>query len=159
MSDDLGKAYVDWSRFRLMSHYRPRVEKCIDALSDDDIWWRQHETNNSVGNLVLHLTGNLRQFIVAGVGGAPDTRDKPREFAERQRIKKEQLIRDLQSALQETDTALARFDPNRLLDITTVQEKQRTFLEVIAVVVDHFALHAGQIIYITKMITGKDLKL
>ena len=159
MNDDLGKAYVEWCRFRLMNHYWPRVEKCVAALSDDEIWWRQHETNNSVANLVLHLTGNLKQFILAGVGGAPDTRDKPREFAERQHITKEQLSRDLRSALQETDGTLARFDPNRLLDITTVQEKQRTYLEVIAVVVDHFALHAGQIIYITKMITGKDLKL
>jgi hypothetical protein len=149
MSNEMGKAYIEWCRFRLMSHYWPRVEKCLASLSEEEVWWRQHETNNSVGNLVLHLTGNLRQFILAGIGRAPDTRDKPREFAERKQIPKEQLLRDLHLALEQTDSTLADLDTNRFLDTTIVQGKQRTLLEVIAVVEDHFALHVGQIIFIT----------
>jgi len=159
MSDDLGKAYLDWCRFRLMNHYWPRVQHCIAMLSQDDIWWREHEANNSVGNLLLHLTGNLNQFILAGVGGAPDTRDKPQEFAERQHMPKEELLNALERALLETDRTLASFEPSRFLDRTSVQNRERPFLEIISVVVEHFALHVGQIIYITKMKTGRDLKL
>ena len=159
MNDELGKAYLDWCRFRLMNHYWPRVQHCIGVLSQNDIWWREHEANNSVGNLLLHLTGNLNQFILAGVGGAPDTRDKPQEFAERQRMPKEALMSALERALLETDRTLAAFEPSRFLDRTSVQDRERPYLEVISVVVEHFALHVGQIIYITKMKTGKDLKL
>ena len=159
MNDELGKAYLDWCRFRLMNHYWPRVQHCIGVLSQNDIWWREHEANNSVGNLLLHLTGNLNQFILAGIGGAPDTRDKPQEFAERQRMTKESLMSALERALLETDRTLASFEPSRFLDRTSVQDRERPYLEVISVVVEHFALHVGQIIYITKMKTGKDLKL
>jgi hypothetical protein len=158
MSDELGKSYIEWCRFRLMSHYWPRVERCVNELSNDDIWWREHETNNSVGNLLLHLTGNLNQFVLAGIGGARDTRNKPMEFSERHRIGKDELLRGLNDALRETDRTLALLEPARLLDMRRVQDRERTILEVLSVVVDHFALHVGQIIYITKLRTGKDLK-
>jgi len=158
MNDDFGKAYIEWCRFRLMKQYWPRVERCITELADDEIWWRQHETNNSVGNLVLHLTGNLGQFILSGVGGAKDVRDKDKEFSERLRKSKEELIRGLSQALLATDETLSRLDAARLLESTTVQGRERPIFEVIAVVVEHFALHCGQIIYVTKLKTGKDLK-
>jgi hypothetical protein len=158
MSDELGKSYIEWCRFRLMSHYWPRVERCVNELSNDDIWWREHETNNSVGNLLLHLTGNLNQFVLAGIGGARDTRNKPMEFSERHRIGKDELLRGLNDALRESDRTLALLEPARLLDMRRVQDRERTILEVLSVVVDHFALHVGQIIYITKLRTGKDLK-
>jgi uncharacterized damage-inducible protein DinB len=158
MNDDFGKAYIEWCRFRLMKQYWPRVERCITELADDEIWWRQHETNNSVGNLVLHLTGNLGQFILSGVGGAKDVRDKDKEFSARLRKSKEELIRGLSQALLATDETLSRLDAARLLESTTVQGRERPIFEVIAVVVEHFALHCGQIIYVTKLKTGKDLK-
>lgn len=158
MSDDLGKPYIDWCRFRLMSHYGQRLRRCVEELSNDDIWWREHETNNSAGNLLLHLTGNLNQFVLAGIGGAPDTRNKPQEFSERQQISKDDLLRRLNDALLETDRTLARLDPARLLDKTRIQDRDRSVFEVLSVVLEHFALHVGQIIYITKLRTGKDLK-
>jgi hypothetical protein len=158
MNDDLGKAYVEWCRFRLMNHYWPRIERCVNELSNDDIWWREHETNNSVGNLLLHLTGNLNQFVMAGIGGAPDTRNKPLEFSERTRIPKEEVLRSLHAALLGADRTLEGFKPDHLLDSTIVQGRERPILEVLSIVVEHFALHAGQIFYITKLRTGKDLK-
>ena len=151
MNNEFGKAYIDWCRFRLMKQYWPRVESCMSELTDEEVWWRQHETNNSVGNLILHLTGNLRQFILSGVGGA-------KEFSERQRISKEELIQELQEALFAADETLSRLDAGRLLETTIVQDRERRIFEIIAVVVEHFALHCGQIIYITKLKTGKDLK-
>ena len=159
MSDEFGKSYIDWCRFRLMNQYWPRVERCVAELSEGEIWWRQHESNNSVGNLVLHLTGNLKQFMLSGVGGAKDTRDKDQEFADRQRIPKDELIRGLKDALAATDEVLSHLEASRLLEMTRVQNRDRAVFEVLAVVVEHFALHCGQIIYITKLKTGKDLKL
>ena len=158
MNNEFGKAYIDWCRFRLMKQYWPRVESCMSELTDEEVWWRQHETNNSVGNLILHLTGNLRQFILSGVGGEKDLRNKDKEFSERQRISKEELIQELQEALFAADETLSRLDAGRLLETTIVQDRERRIFEIIAVVVEHFALHCGQIIYITKLKTGKDLK-
>jgi hypothetical protein len=157
-TNEFDKAYIEWCRLRLIQQYWPRVERCVMELTDEEVWWRQHESNNSVGNLILHLTGNLRQFILSGVGGAKDTRDKELEFSERQRIPKKELILGLKQALFAADETLARLDVARLLESTTVQNRDRRIFEVIAVVVDHFALHCGQIIYITKLKTGKDLK-
>ena len=158
MSNDLGKLYIEWCRFRLMSHYWPRVQRCVDELSNDDIWWREHETNNSIGNLLLHLTGNLNQFVLSGIGGDPDTRNKPQEFSERQQTPKDELLRRLNDALLETDRTLARLDPAHLLDKTRIQDRDRSIFEVLSVVLEHFALHVGQIIYISKLRTGKDLE-
>ena len=158
MSDEFRKSYIDWCRFRLMNQYWPRVERCVAELSQEEIWWRQHESNNSVGNLILHLTGNLRQFILSGVEGAKDTRDKDQEFAERENLPKEELIRGLKDALLATDETLSRLDPSRLLESTNVQNRSRAIFEVLAVVVEHFAMHCGQIIYITKLKRGTDLK-
>ena len=157
-NSELGKAYVEWCRFRLQKQYWPRVERCIAELTEEEIWWRQHETNNSVGNLVLHLTGNLGQFILSGIGGKKDTRNKEREFSERQGIPKAELIRGLRDALFAADDTLSKLDGARLLETTTIQERSRPLFEVLAVVVEHFSLHCGQIIYITKLKTGKDLK-
>lgn len=159
MSDEIGKAYLDWCRSRLMNHYWPRIQKSVAELAESDIWWREHETNNSVGNLLLHLTGNLKQFVLASIGGAPDTRNKDHEFDSRDRASKETLMNELRRTLIESDQVLAKFDPSRLLDRATLQNRERPFLEIIAIVVEHFSLHTGQIIYIMKMRTGKDLKL
>src|SRR6185312_10301828 len=78
-----GQAFLDHSRQFLLRDFLPKIAACANKLSDDDIWWRPNDTSNSIGNLLLHLSGNVRQWIVSGVGGAPDARDRPREFAER----------------------------------------------------------------------------
>jgi hypothetical protein len=157
-NNEFGKAYVEWCRFRLMKHYWPRVQQCVAELTNEEVWWREHETNNSIGNLLIHLSGNLQQFVLAGIGGAPDTRNREYEFGARSTESKEPLIRRMETLLLETDRVLAQFDPARLLDPTTVLNRERPFLEVLAIVVEHFALHVGQIMYITKLKTGKELK-
>ncbi len=158
MNNEFGEAYIEWCRFRLMNQYWPRVERCVSELTEEEVWWRQHETNNSVGNLILHLTGNLKQFVLSGVGGKKDTRNKEMEFSERKGISKQDLISGLKHALLDADDTFSRLDAARLLETTTVQDRERPIFEILAVVVEHFALHCGQIIYITKLKTGKDMK-
>jgi uncharacterized damage-inducible protein DinB len=157
-NDEFGQAYVEWCRYRLMNHYWPRIERCLQLLSEADTWWRQHETNNSVGNLLMHLTGNLGQFVLAAIDGQADARDKDKEFSERAAIPKAILVRNLRQALAAADEALQRLDSSRLVEMTIVQGRERRVFEVLAVVVEHFALHTGQIIYITKLKCGLDVK-
>ncbi|HCA78670.1 MAG TPA: hypothetical protein DEP53_02945 [Bacteroidetes bacterium] len=158
MNEAAGAEYLAWCRSRLLSHYWPRVQRCVNELSNEQIWWREHDSNNSVGNLVLHLAGNLNQFILSAFGGAPDTRDKEMEFSERTPVSREFLLKKLETTLRDSDKILSLFNPDRFSDKTVLQGRERTYLEVLAIVLEHFALHTGQIIYIAKLKTGKDLK-
>ena len=154
----IGGHYVAYCRRRLTKEYLPRIQRCLNELSEDDVWWRAHETNNSVGNLLLHLSGNVRQWIVSGVGGATDTRNRPLEFTERKHIRKSELLEMLESTLEEADRILDGFDHKRLLEVRHIQKFDVTCLDAISHVVEHFAQHLGQIIYVAKLRTGKDLK-
>lgn len=146
------------ARKKLLGEYYSRIERCVHELSDDDIWWRAHETDNSIGNLILHLNGNVRQWILTGLDGAPDTRNRPQEFAERIQIPKEKLLNRLHATLVEADGVLERFDRSRILEVRHIQKYDVTCHEAIFHVVEHFSGHVGQIIYITKLRKGMDLK-
>src|SRR6516164_123230 len=78
-----------------------RIKHCLGQLTDEQVWWRSRPALNSIGNLILHLCGNLRQWVVAGLGGAADSRDRPAEFAERGPLPKEELLRMLEAVLDE----------------------------------------------------------
>jgi uncharacterized damage-inducible protein DinB len=158
MNQDIGKAFLDNCRLHLREDFRPRLLRCLNELSEQDIWWRAHETNNSVGNLVLHLCGNVRQWIIAGIGGEMDSREREKEFSERNPLPKHELIRRLEETLQEADKTLLQFDPSHLLEVRRFQKWEHTCLYAILHVVEHFSHHLGQIIYITKLRTAKDLK-
>jgi uncharacterized damage-inducible protein DinB len=158
MATDIGTEYIGYCRRRLLHEYLPKITRCVEELSDDDIWWRSHETDNSIGNLILHLSGNVRQWIVSGIGGAADSRNRPAEFAERAHISKTELLHTLERALRDADDALARFDTSRLMEVRPIQKWEVTCLDAISHVIEHFALHTGQIIYITKLKKGIDLR-
>src|SRR5438045_3716806 len=99
-SSTIAVAYINECQRTLNESLR-KIEHCVRQLSDDDVWWRPREEMNSIGNVLLHLSGNLRQWIVAGVGGAADVRDRPGEFAERQAIPREQLMATLRATVEE----------------------------------------------------------
>ena len=155
---ELGNAFIAEARKHLCDEYPRKLRQCIDLLSDEDVWWRTHETDNSIGNLILHLTGNVRQWIVSGIGGAEDKRDRPKEFSERRIIPKAEILAGLEGVLNEADVALQAFDTSRLLEVKQIQRSDTTYLDAIFHVVEHFSGHLGQIIYITKLRTGSDLK-
>jgi len=157
-SSDAGANYIAYCRRRLLKEYFPRVQACFETLGEEDIWWRAHETDNSIGNLILHLCGNIRQWIVGGIGEAPDARDRPREFSERGPIPKTELLKRFETTLNEADRVLGQFDLSRLLEVRHFQKYEVTCIDAISHVVEHVAQHLGQIIYITKLRTGKDLK-
>jgi len=154
----MGGEFIAVARTKLLKEYYPRIERCVNELSEDDVWWRAHETDNSIGNLILHLSGNVRQWIVTGIGGASDARNRAQEFAERSHIPKEELLSTLRATLVEADKALEQFDTSKLTEVRHIQKYDVTCLEAIFHVVEHFSGHTGQIIYITKLRKGIDLK-
>ena len=153
-----GAAYLSYCRRRLTEEYLPGILRCLDELSDEEIWWRPHENGNSIGNLVLHLSGNVGQWINSGLGDNPDTRNRKSEFSERGPVPRNELIDRLVTTLRDADATLARFDPSRLLGKRNIQVYEVTCLDALSHVVEHFAQHLGQIIYITKLRKGVDLK-
>src|SRR5436853_4181981 len=98
-----------------------RIKHCLRQLNDDQIWARSQPSQNSIGNLILHLCGNVRQWIVSGVGGAVDIRNRPAEFANRGPIPKETLLRSLETVVEEARRALSGVDARQLVTTRTIQ--------------------------------------
>jgi uncharacterized damage-inducible protein DinB len=134
-----------------------RIETCLGKLTPDQIWMRGTENQNAVGNLVLHLTGNVRQWILSGVGGAPDARIRDEEFAARGGMEPEALARGLRETVDAAVVIIRSLPHQRLAERTTIQGYDVTVLKAILHVVEHFSGHTAQIIFITKMLTGEDL--
>jgi uncharacterized damage-inducible protein DinB len=142
---------------RLLEESLPRILECLDKLSNDQIWWRPNETSNSIGNLVLHLCGNVRQWIGTGLGNLPDHRKRQTEFDERRLITKENLVRELLSTMMMAREIISNVDETELLQLRPVQTFQESGLTILIHVTEHFSYHTGQIAYITKMLTDKAL--
>jgi uncharacterized damage-inducible protein DinB len=142
----------------LLEEYLPKIERCLERLNDEQIWWRANEESNSIGNLVLHLCGNARQWIVSGVGGGADARERDAEFAQRETIPRDELVRLLRSTLADVGRVLKSLDPATLLERRTIQGSDVDVLEAIFHVTEHFSMHAGQIILLTKLLTASDLR-
>jgi len=135
----------------------PRIETCLGKLTADQIWMRGTENQNAVGNLVLHLNGNVRQWILSGVGGAPNARNRDQEFAARGGMEPQALGTLLREAVHEAIAIIRSLPPERLAEEITIQGYDGTVLKAIFHVVEHFSGHTAQIIFITKMFTGEDL--
>jgi uncharacterized damage-inducible protein DinB len=148
---DLAQLFITQSRDYLHREYRTKLRVAVEALPADALWWRPNEQSNSVGNLLAHLAGNVRQWIVGGVGGAPNVRDRGAEFAAQTGPGAAELLARLDRVLDETDAVLASLSADDLGAMRTIQGREITVLEAIYHVVEHFALHLGQIILVVKM--------
>jgi uncharacterized damage-inducible protein DinB len=153
----VSKAFVDRALEYLQDHYLPKIERCLEKLSDEQIWWRANDESNSIGNLVLHLCGNARQWIISGVGGHPDGRVRDAEFAQREVISRDELLTLLRSTLSEIANVLRNVDPALLMARRQIQGHDVDLLEAIFHVTEHFSMHTGQIILLTKLMTATDL--
>ena len=138
--------------------YLPRILFCVECLQSEQIWWRPNEVSNSVGNLVLHLTGNVGQWIISGLGGVPDVRRRELEFSQRGPLPRRLLVSRLRKTVEEACGVLRKLSPEDLARVYTIQKFQVTGVEAVLDVAEHFSHHAGQIILLTKLLAGKDLK-
>ena len=157
-SSTVSQAFLDCASTYLLNDYLPKIERCLEKLTDEQIWWRANEESNSIGNLILHLCGNVRQWILCGIGGQPDHRNRDSEFEQRDVIARDELLTLLRATLAEVETTLHTLDPAVLLEQRKIQGNDVDILEAIFHVTEHFSMHTGQIFLLTKLLTASDLR-
>jgi uncharacterized damage-inducible protein DinB len=151
---DIAKHFLDQSRGFLISDYLPKIERCLEVLSDEEVWWRANEGSNSIGNLLLHLEGSTRAWIIGVAGGFQHPRDRQREFDEREPTPRAELMSRLRQTLIEADGVLARLAHETLLERRQARGQEVTVLSAVYHAVEHFSMHTGQIIMLAKMRSG-----
>jgi len=149
MPDTLDAFLLQHITTRLVGEFPSQVERCLEVLGDDDIWWRPHEQSNAVGNLVLHVAGSNRHFVEHVIGGAPGVRDRDAEFAARSGSTKADLVQLWSDVAARVERVLRTLTPDRLLQPTA--DRNRSVIDVLLHVTHHNALHIGQIVWITKL--------
>ncbi len=148
--DEYRELLVQEVRRRLMDENVPRIKQCLAELTTEEIWYRPNENSNSVGNLVLHLCGNVRQWLLSGLGGYTDNRRRKQEFDERGPFPTSILLRHLDELMEETDKVLNKLTAEKILQPVEVQGFTETGVSILMHVVEHFSYHTGQITYYVK---------
>jgi len=154
---DLSVLFLDFSRQKLLGQYWPRLRQCVEPLAPEQVWWRPNDASNSIGNLVLHLNGNVRQWLVDSFTRTESKRDRPAEFNERDLIPASALLEKLGATMTEAAAVLDRLAAGDLLAPYEIQGYRIHGLDAVYQVVEHFGLHYGQIAYITKLLQDRDL--
>lgn len=143
---------------RLREYYLPWLERAVAEVNDELIWRRPHEGTNSIGNLLLHLEGNLRQWVVHGIGAEPDIRTRDREFATDRGPSAEELLENLRGTVQRACEVILQPRPTQeWLEPRRIQNMETHALHAIMHAMEHFAYHTGQIVTLVKSATGRDL--
>jgi uncharacterized damage-inducible protein DinB len=154
---DVASGFLEFSRSKLLEQYWPRLRACVESLTDEQVWWRPNDASNSIGNLILHLNGNVQQWLVASFERLDDRRDRPAEFAARQQVQAGKLLEALDATMGRASAVLSRLTEADLLATLHIQGYTVSGLDAVYQVVEHFGMHYGQIVYITKLVSGRDL--
>jgi uncharacterized damage-inducible protein DinB len=157
VNTDTATLFIEHSRKKLFEEWWPRLRLTVEKLTDEQLWWRPNEASNSIGNLLLHLDGNVRQWIVTSFRRQEDRRDRPAEFAEKAGGAPAAVLARLGATMEEAAEVLSRLTEDDLLAAMEIQGYHVTGLVAVYQVVEHFGLHYGQIVYIAKSLEGKDL--
>ncbi len=155
MAEPLHLLFLEFET-RKLQQLTGRIKDCLSRLTNEQIWARGGDNENAVGNLVLHLSGNVRQWIIASLGGQADLRVRDLEFSTRGGTSGAELIESIESVVREALPVIASLSAERLAERVVVQKYDVSVLEAVAHVVEHFAQHTGQIIFATKLMTGDD---
>ncbi len=162
MREPVAETFLSFSVRRMQMSERD-LNRCLDRLTEEQAWQRGGPHENSVGNLLLHLEGNLRQWVVHGIGGQPDVRMRDDEFSLAPTVTFTEARARLAAVLAECYTIIGGLAPERLLEIIDPQPtgtwRSMPILEAIYQVVGHLQLHTGQVILLTKQMCGVDLDL
>jgi uncharacterized damage-inducible protein DinB len=151
---DLAQTFISDSR-AFLKEYLEKIERCVPQLTEKQVWARANDASNSVGNLILHLTGSSRYWAVEVIGQKPIGRVRQREFDQRDPISVEHLLADLRAAMKEVDDRLAKLSGETLLEKRTTPSEEFSVLWCVYHIVEHFSMHTGQIISMTKALVGE----
>lgn len=135
----------------------PRIQQCLNELSEAEVWLRPNGSSNSVGNLVLHLCGNITQYVLSSLGGQPDHRARDAEFAAQGGFTKQQLWEKLDTITAEVARVISESSEAELLRLRSVQGFQLSGIGIVVHVTEHYSYHTGQIAFWTKQLKNKDL--
>jgi uncharacterized damage-inducible protein DinB len=159
MNPEIGPLFLDYS-VRKLTQLTGNVESCLNKLTDRQVWERHAAHENTIGNLILHLCGNIRQWIMHGVKNDPDIRTRDAEFAADGGLTVKQLSELFSKTVNEAKSVIASLPPERLVERTDPQKLGEVpVLDAIYQVVGHVQQHVGQIILLTKQMSRKDLDL
>jgi uncharacterized damage-inducible protein DinB len=151
MDAPLGAEFLQMVRHRMLDEYPGQIRACLDALGEDDLWWRPHEQANAAGNLVLHLAGSNQFYFGHAIGGGPDTRDRDAEFGARGQRTAADVFGVYESARTTVQRVLDTLTPARLVETTMATGRSSSFARILLHVTHHNALHIGQIVWVTKL--------
>lgn len=157
LAEEIHEKIMQETRRRLFDESYPRVKKCLSMLTDEEVWYRPNNSSNSIGNLVLHLCGNVRQYIISGIGGQPDSRQRQQEFNEKGPLPIEKLVGMLDEVMKEVSVVLDQVKPKTLVEERRVQGFEENVTSILIHVVEHFSYHTGQITYFVKAHKNTDM--
>lgn len=155
--NQLLRLFLESSRTELLGLTWSRLRECVTPLTEKQLWWRPNDASNSIGNLLLHLDGNVRQWLVDSFNKNEDRRNRPAEFAAQGGLSAADLLARLGATLDEAGKVLERLTVDELLAPREIQGYRTRGLDAVYHVVVHFGMHYGQIAYITKSLLAKDL--
>ena len=156
MKHALRDEFIQQSISRLEEN-TPKIEKCLNELTEDEVWHRPNASSNSTGNIILHLCGNITQYVISCLGNTADTRERDKEFSSTRVLQKAELIDKLKTTVEAAIKIMRSLNNNDMLAKHTVQGYDLTTIGIIIHVVEHYSYHTGQIIFWTKLIKDKDL--
>ncbi len=154
--NDINSLFTD-SCISYIQENKKRVHHCFQQLNEGQLWRIENENLNSVGNLILHLNGNISQYVLSSLGGQKDERNRESEFKERPNINKSDLLALHDAVINNAIGVIRNLDPNELSRSRSVQGFDMTGMEVLIHVTEHYSYHTGQIAFITKLYNNKDL--
>jgi uncharacterized damage-inducible protein DinB len=151
MDAPLDTEFLQMVRHRMLDEYPGQIRACLDALGEEDVWWRPHEQANAAGNLVLHLAGSNQFYLGHAIGGGPDVRDREAEFGARGQRSSHEVFAVYDSARATVERVLDTLSPARLTETTMATGRSSSFARLLMHVTHHNALHIGQIVWLTKL--------
>lgn len=140
-----------------MEENTPRIERCLLELTEAEIWQRPNPASNSVGNLILHLCGNIRQYAIASLGRTDDLRERDAEFAAKSGFSKSELFEKLRCTVAEAVETLRSASDEEMMRQRLVQGFQMSGIGIAVHVCEHYSYHTGQIAFWVKLLKGADL--
>ena len=151
MDAPLDAEFLQMVRHRLLDEFPGQIRACLDALNEDDLWWRPNPQANAVGNLVLHLAGSNQFYLGHAIGGGPDVRDREAEFGARGQRSADDVFGVYDAARATVERVLDTLTPSRMTDTTLATGRSSSFARILMHVTHHNALHIGQIVWVTKL--------
>lgn len=156
MQDQISQAIKQELIRRICEESIPRILKCLTLLTEQQLTWRPNNHTNSVANLILHLNGNVRQWLLASLRNKPYKRQRDQEFLPKTTSTQKELQELLQVLNQDIQKASLQLNQNYLETNFSIQGFQEKGISIVIHVIEHFSYHTGQITYITKQLQDMD---